>query len=529
MKSVSILSATSVYKAASEGEITRHLLDHAGLADVSRSLRSLVQSLDSESEEEFWQKVLIPARRLAFAFCSTPLPFDRAAAAACIDWNKLHRQVRSCQKVYPDSHAALASIVQNLQSLSAETGSPFTALLESLHAQSGNLSVILRNSRMNRAVAEYFAASTALRNATVVSSRQLREVHKCNVLVAIGPCGWFPDYVFSAPRAAQIHAISYRWMRDQWKPGPVFLNGSGSVDKTCKHCIGALPRLRDQTVPTTQTLPDLQPVDLIPPLPPFGKTVSRFEKRQPVAGEEIVPARLCYLSGGRAVFVSADEDASALVIDSSETGDSAVNRVPAHELEPELYLLLRTLGGGDLIVPLADRILGSQAAERRFQQAEWKDQLVAAAQERFGGSLTHRELASRVSDYLRSQSLSESSYTKVQNVRNWMSSKTIRPSKEEDFAAILAFAGMADRIQELWEAMGEIRRAHQKAGKEIKEMLLQKIASSSLELLERDGEMDFDLGEQGGGTLSAFQIMDISEEEFEIPADRIGILLDLEE
>lgn len=60
-------------------------------------------------------------------------------------------------------------------------------------------------------------------------------------------------------------------------------------------------------------------------------------------------------------------------------------------------------------------------------------------------------------------------------------------------------------------------------------MLLQKIADTSLEPLERDGEMVFDLGDQDGGTLSAFQITGISQEEFEIPADRIGVLLDSEE
>jgi hypothetical protein len=526
MKPVSIGNATSVYETASKCEITRHWVDHAGLADVSRSLRSLAQSLESEVEEEFWQRVLSPVRRLAFALCSTPLPFDRAAAAACIDWEKLHRQVRLSQQLYPDSHAALSSVVQKLQTLSAETGSPFTSPLESLHGESGGLSVVLRNPRMNQAVAAYFAASAALRNATVVSTRQLREALLCDVLVALGPCGWFPDYVFSAPRAAQIHVVSFRWIRDPWKPGPVFLNGAGSsADQSRKHYVGALPQLRGQAVPPTQTVPDLQPVDLLPPLPPFGKAGSRIPGWQPSAGDESLPARLCHLSGGRAVFVSTDEGASSLVIDSTETGDSIVRRLPADELEPELYLLLRTSGGGDFIAPLADRILGSLAAERRAQQAEWKGRMVAAAHKRFG-MLSRRELAARVAGNLRAENLSEA---RPANVHYWMSSKCIHPRKEEDFAAILAFAGIADRTQELWEAMGEIDRAHKSAGQAIRRMLLQKIATSSLEPLERDGEMIFDLGEQDGGTLSAFQITGISEEEFEIPADRIGVLLDSEE
>lgn len=526
MKPISIGSATSVYETASKCKIVRHWVDHAGLADVSRLLRALIQSLDAEAEEEYWQRVLGPVRRLAFALCSTPLPFDRAAVATCIEWDKLHRQVRLCQQLYPDSHAALASLVQKLQSLSAETGSPFSAPLETLHSESGGISVVLRNPRMNQAVAAYFGASARLRNTRIVSARQLREAHLCDVLVTIGPCGWFPDYVFSAPRAAQIHVVSFRWIRDPWKPGPVFLNGaSAEADKSRKHYVGALPQFEGQASAPTQVLADLHPMDLLPSLPPFGKAGSRIPELYLNSGDETLPARLCHLSGGRAVFVSAEEGASSLVIDSSETGDSIVRRVPTDELEPELCLLLRTSGGGDFIAPLADRILGDQASERRAQQAAWKDRLVAAAQERYG-ALSRRELAARVAASLRAQNLSEA---RPANVYYWMSSKCIHPRKEEDFAAILAFAGIADRTLMLWEAMGEIDRAHKRAGQIIRKMLLQKISSSSLEPLERDGEMTFDLGEQDGGTISAFQITGISEDEFEVPADHIGILLDSEE
>lgn len=528
MNPVSISSATSVYETASKCEITRHWVDHAGLADVSRSLRALVQTLGAEAEDEFWQRTLGPVRRLAFAFCSTPLPFDRATAATCIEWDKLNLQVRRCQQLYPDSHAALAGVVQKLQSLGAEAVSPFTAVLESLHSANGGMSVVLRNPRMNQVTAAHFAACAGLRNARVVSARQLREAYLCDVLVALGPCGWFPDHVFSAPRAAQIHVVSYRWIRDPWKPGPVFLNGDGSEsDKSRKHYLGALPKLKGQSTPPSQALTDLQPSDLLPPLPPFGKAGARVPEWRASAGasEETLPARLCHLSGGRAVFVSADEGASSLAIDTSETGYSIVRRVPADELEPELCLLLRTSGGGDFIAPLADRILGDRAAERREQQAGWKAQLVTAARGQFG-ALSRRELAARVAGDLRARNLSQA---RPANVHYWMSTKCIHPRKEEDFAAILSFAGMAGKTQELWEAMSEIDRAHKSAGQAIRRMLLQKIATSSLEPLERDGEMIFDLGEQDGGTLTAFQITDISDEEFEIPADRIGVLLDSEE
>ena len=67
-------------------EITRHWVDHPVLADVSRSLRALVQSLGNEVEDEFWRQTLGPIRKLAFAFCSVPLPFAQATVSTGIDW-----------------------------------------------------------------------------------------------------------------------------------------------------------------------------------------------------------------------------------------------------------------------------------------------------------------------------------------------------------------------------------------------------------------------------------------------------------
>ena len=95
--------------------------------------------------------------------------------------------------------------------------------------------------------------------------------------------------------------------------------------------------------------------------------------------------------------------------------------------------------------------------------------------------------------------------------------------------AIMTFAGLQERTQELRAAMDDIDRAHKRAGFLIRRMLLQKIADTSLESLERDGEMVFDLGEQDGGTLSAFQIIGIQKAEIEVRADRIGVLMDMEE
>jgi hypothetical protein len=393
---LSIGRATEVYGDASECEITRHWVDHPALADFSRSLRALIQSLGDEATDEYWRNTLGSIRRLAFAFCSTPLPFTHAAALVGTDWGKVNRQVRLCQQLYPDSHEALGSLVQNLELLSAESSSPLIGPLTTLLRQNGGLSVVMRNPRMNQAVAAYFSANPDLRNAKVVSAAQLRGARLGGVLAAIGPCGWFPEYVFSAPRAPAIHVISFRWIRDSWKPEPVFLNNSDvTASESRNHRVGEMPRIGGESAGNNQSSSDILPADVLPPLPIFARRALPGTASEPDSGAETVPSRLCHLSGNRAVFVAADDGASSLIIDTSEMGNAVVRRAPADELEAGLYVLLRTSGGGDFIAPLADRILGELAGKRRLEQTEWKDRLIAKAVEKYG-AISRRELSSLI-------------------------------------------------------------------------------------------------------------------------------------
>lgn len=521
---LSIANATKVYADAFQCEIVRHSVDHPLLADLSRSLRSFAHTLGDEAGDDYWRQTLAPIRKLAFSLCSVPVPFASAAAATGIDWAKVHRQVRLCRQMFPDSHDSLATIVEKLERLSQEKSSPLIEPLEKLRLECKHLSVVIRSPRMNQATAAYFASNIYLRDTKIISAMQLRGAHMCEALAAIGPCGWFPEYVFSAPRAAAIHVISFRWIRDGWNPGPVFLHNSKPTEgKKSDHRIGPMPRVSGASA-NTHAPADIQPADMLP-LPFLPQGLVRNTASQSAHAEEAVPARLCVLSGNCAVFVAADDGATSLIIDTSETGRASVRRAPTDELESGHYLLVRTSGGGDFIAPLADRILGESAAKHRSQQSEWKERVLSKALERFG-SLTRRELSSRIASDLRLQNLSQA---RPANVHYWMSAKCISPRKTEDFAAILTFAGLEARKQEFCTAMDEIDRAHKRAGFLIRRMLLQKIANTSLESLERDGEMVFDLGEQDGGTLSAFLITGILNQEFEVSADQIGVLMDTEE
>jgi hypothetical protein len=526
---ISIDTAARIYEITAKCEIIRHHTNDTKLYYISHALHALNSALGSEAKEEYWRQTLGPIRRFVFTLCSTPLPFDLVATASGIEWDILYRQTRLCQQLYPGSHDSLLGLVQKLECLTGD--SPFIAPLELICRENCRISVIIHNSRMNQTVAEYFTKNTRLQNAKVASVRQLKETGICDVLVTIGPCSLLHDYIFLAPRTHRIHVLTLNWIHELWKPSSVFLSDSQSIkNKSSSHCIGKLPQITDQyskseSVLPSQGLPNLQPLDLLPPVLSFRKEMLHKAGWYPNPNEETTHAKFCKLSGDRAVFVSADEKASQLVIDLSETSRPAVKRLPASALEPDIYLLLRTAGGGDFIAPLADRILGSIAKERRTQQAEWKRQLIFAAQKQFG-ALSRRELSTHVSSYLCTHGFSKA---RPANIHYWMSSKCIHPHKEEDFIAVLNFAGIADKARELWEAMEDIEQAHRSAGHTIRKMLLQRIATVSLEPLKRDGMMSFDLGEQDGGILSAFQITHISEEEFDISVNLIGVLLDYEE
>lgn len=522
MNSSPISFLTKIYNNSHRCNIIRHNIAYDELYHISVTLKLLRNSLGSEAEEEYWRQILGPIRRFIFALCSIPLPPVTIATAFGIDWDKLNHRVRLCQQLYPDFHASLAELVQKLRNLTGD--SSFLAPLESLCIDDTRVSAVINISRMNKYVEKYFNEITTLQKIEIVSARQLREFHICDRLVTFGPCKWAPEHIFLSPHAHEIHVINFDWLQDQWKPSSVFASNSQSVkNRSVSHCLGRLPGIinKSEQAFRSEDLPSLNSLDLLPPTPTFRKEMLHDAGWEPSRNEELTPARFCHLAGERAVFVSADDNAAQFVIDLSSPS-KPIKRVPAGELEPDMYLLLRTAGGGDFLIPLANRILGRIANERRKQQTEWKSQLISTAKKQFG-ELNRGALASAVSNYLSSNGLLQASPA---NVFYWMSARSIRPSKKEAFIAILEYSGIQNKSEELWEAMEEIDRAHRRAGHTIRKMLLYRISTTSLEPLKRDGEMVFDLGEQDGGSISAFQIINISEDEFDIPINLIGSLLD---
>lgn len=129
---------------------------------------------------------------------------------------------------------------------------------------------------------------------------------------------------------------------------------------------------------------------------------------------ENVEAVCIFLEGDLAVLIEASEGAKTLVIDPDEDSNNCIARIFVKDIK-SVFILVRTGGGGDYIVPVADKIMGDQAPQTREYQRSWKESL--------------RNYVKRIG-LLKKQalicSLSLGSYLANEtNVRNWMSPREI--------------------------------------------------------------------------------------------------------
>jgi hypothetical protein len=209
-----------------------------------------------------------------------------------------------------------------------------------------------------------------------------------------------------------------------------------------------------------------------------------------VAALDMVQCRLFLLEGELGVFLAADQNASVLTLDLEERKPK---RVLCNYLQEGVFILLRTGGGGDYIMPVADRILATESRSVRECQRLWKSRLRSAVLDKgLAAACTKlKVLGSKRANEL--------------NVRNWIWDRTIKTRDYVDFEAIMQFSGLTDKAQELWQAMRKIDRAHKAAGQVIRRLLLQQVLQSDISQLRKYGTMDFELP-QAGGRLTAYRV-----------------------
>jgi len=488
---------------------------HEVFHEFCTSLAKLERELGEQIEDDYWQELLREVKYYRFLLNAAPLPLNTHCDKLL---SSIQIKLKNCHHIFPSFVRPLQNLVEKISILIGLNDNPLLDTIVDILPDQGNqtAALLLKESYLFPLVEDVLISHPLLQHIVLVNQRQLRGIDCYHQLLVIGPSYWHPEYIFRSPRAKDIHLIRYSWIVDRLPDASVFVkpfiqpqSAGNNIEAT-----GVL-NIRDDG--EREVSLEYTDQDILPTINWQNISTKILRQAQDDPNQEHVNAKLYLLANEQAVFLEANENTKVLVLDLVVDEDDEeveelqqFKRLSLLKVLPGMFLLLRTEGGGDYIVPIANRILGERAPLLRAKQEHWKALLRKAveAKEIFAVSIALLDLGSEIANEI--------------NVRNWMSSRSIRPQKDEDFHAILKLVGLQDGVQEYQDAAGEIESAHRKAGFYIRQQLLKQVANVDLQELHRKGYVDFELPEADGGSLTAFRIEHIAPGVFNMPASRIG-------
>jgi hypothetical protein len=503
--------ADQIYSCSKAASLVRHSVSFPELATFSRDLIKLRRRLGDEADEEYWTAFLRPLRRYVFLLCSTPL----SAIDAAIHNPELHKRLKDhlnrAKLIYPSFADEAADLLENYSEITRHPDSPLLTAVKAIVESAKETALLLKDSRLTKAV-EKALPPTPFTEIEVIGPNHLRGESCYDKLIVLGAPSWYPEYIFAAPRAREIHVVTYNWLTSAWKNEPAFLHAESS------RTVVQHPRLSSEAkaVECSDTNDLFTEEEFLPQIDLDALSEKLTGRYRGEHEYELTDARLLSLEGGALVFIEAGEKSKVLIIDPD--GDSSASargevlrlrRIPSSYVEPGNYILLRTSGGGDYIVPLADRLLGKNASYVRIGQEHWKSLLRSEVSKRglFAVSVALLDLGS-----IRAEET---------NVRNWMSRRSIRPDDKRDFMAIMKLIGLENKIEEDWRNARALTNAHLRAGALIRRMLLKEVATADLDELERMGRMVFELPGNAAGSLTAFRVLSSTHQTYRVPMSKL--------
>lgn len=517
---LTINEAGALYRVKASSRIHTHAVDHPDLQSWGRHFRHLKAELGESRSEDIWHRVISRLNWTHYTMLIAPLPFNSPMVISTQIQETLRDQVRSCIVAYPSYANALTQLVNDLGSLTVRVENPLLDALRRLGnqvvLQRQHSALVIRDPRLVREVERFVGSIYPI---DIVTPTQLRDKETFETLVFFGPLTWFPEYVRAAPRAFHLHQIAYRWLSKRVDDPAGFVEPiqppqvAAVTARDDKH-EEALPKQYDDDFSLDDILPERLQISLF-----MQRTNPVYSGRQFREGE--CPAQVVWLESGEGVFLNTAEGAKVTALDIDEDDYELIRRIPVADLTPGDFILIRTAGGGDLIEPIADRLMGERAITNRKCQRKWKDGLSEVLRVKH-----HEDIFSLCVTLLDCGAVSVTEG----KVRHWLTPSAICPRDRSDLLAIMRLIGAEEETDDCWSRMHEIDNAHRQAGFRIREILLERVRRSDLRELGRLGTMAFDLGEQeGGGSLTAFRVNGIDPTEISIPYSVIGRPLSIED
>jgi hypothetical protein len=510
-----LVVTNSIYFCAENAQLKRYYTEFNELREFYLALSNFIQRLGEDAKDEYWFPFIWNLRRYYILLSTLPLPCNHSSVYQPGTIEKLEEQLRNSLLVYGAYATDAGDLLRRYSELVKQnTNHLLDGLLKTgLLDQPGAKALLLRKSSFS-GIVEKFLAEQGINNIDVISPQRLL-INACyEQLIIFGASSWYPEYVFTSPRANVYHMLRYNWIRDNWKPEAAFINsGNKSTTSIFTREIKDNSSTKDYTTTASQLAEELIPEinwDYI------HKVFTRNTSSDVI---DTVNAKLFFLEGDVSVFLETSDKSKQWVINPFEEADAKNKRISplqsilTNSLEPEMFIVLRTSESEDYLVPMADKFLGKNAARFRQYQKHWKKLLLEKIQEK---SLL--EISIDLLDL-------GSNRAEENNLRNWVSSRNISPHDKQDFIAIMELTGLSELTDLYWDSAVKIRSAHMRAGFRIRKLLLRQIETSDLATLEKLGKMDFELAGSGAGSLTAFRITAVSSEYYNIPAAQTGRLL----
>jgi hypothetical protein len=200
----------------------------------------------------------------------------------------------------------------------------------------------------------------------VVTPRDLGMRRPYDLLCIVGSPAWYVrkrwGWVYTAPRASQLVVIGYEAQASARLPSvQAFTRSQLAVRPAADE-----PKLAGTSERQAEAYEahDESEVD-------WGFVTGEVARRTAGAHPtDLVEARLYLLASGCATFLQTSNESRVPTVELDAPEGSRLVYVPVPEIGPGSVVLLRSEGGGDLVVAVADAILSSSALSLREMEAE---------------------------------------------------------------------------------------------------------------------------------------------------------------
>ncbi|HLV00698.1 MAG TPA: hypothetical protein VKZ59_05495 [Acidobacteriota bacterium] len=495
-------NAIRTYETLSRLRRERHVTYFPRLYRFSRAISDIEREFREISADDLWSAWLREVKRLRYWFAAVPLPTNHPALCPVPSIEQLRSHVLRLERSYPAVAAKALTVIDALEDLLLKGESPLLTVTSQLLQGSSSAVLVIGVSKMIPHVQEELR-NRGLYGVDVITPDGLRgsRWYDQQVVVATPSLQRTYPHVYSVPKAILLRVVHVAWVNPASLPAPAFPH---SLHRSCT----------PTEVVYVHNAPQAADVDKIEPLPDTLDFDVTFDDVVRVSGRgtDDVPAVALLLETDEVIFY--EKGSRTLVIDLASPSGIPVRWMLADNIQPGMFVLIRTDRSGDYVEEVANRILGPTITSlARSAQKDWKQRLRAQVAEKG---------AAQVAAELRAYGCTRASDT---NVRNWISPQSIATQAFRDFEAIMSYIGHQGLAKAYWQLMKRLRRAHVKAGQTIRKELVSLVTTSvDYEKLLTYGKQDFELRTERtqGVRLTALRVRRVIEGEHSTNPYRLG-------